>query len=125
MILQIILGPIATLWILPSKVAASCLFVTGSVGGLSLGLRYVRAHYIGVPEIDISVFSTTMLGVCVLSLMYTTLVKRWDDNFSSLPWKSLQHSAKTRLICPFTGSHSTEIVWSASTTHHDVGVAKP
>ena len=80
-----------------------CCVVTGSVGGLSLGLNYVRAHYIGIPEINISVISTTMLGLCLLVVLFTTLVQRWEDNFDSMPWKSLQHSAKTRLICPFTG----------------------
>ncbi len=80
-----------------------CCAVTGSVGGLSLGLNYVRAHYIGIPEINISVISTTMLGMCLLVVLFTTLVQRWEDNFDSMPWKSLQHSAKTRLICPFTG----------------------
>ena len=103
MILQIILGPVATLWILPAKLAISCLAVTGSVGGLSLGLRYIRAHYIGVPEINISVISTSMLGACVMLALYMTLIQRWEDNFDALPWRSLQHNAKTRLICPFTG----------------------
>ena len=77
--------------------------VTGSVGGLSLGLNYVRAHYIGIPEINISVISTTMLGLCLLVVLFTTLVQRWEDNFDSMPWKNLQHSPKTWLICPFTG----------------------
>ncbi|CAL5229982.1 g13414 [Coccomyxa viridis] len=36
-----------------------------------------------------------------------TLIQRWEDNFESLPWKSLQHTAKTRLICPFTGDPVT------------------
>ena len=101
--MQVILGPFATLWILPWRLAASCLFVTGSVGGLSLGLKYVRAHYIGIPEINISVLSTSMLGMSLLVLLFMTLVQRWEDNFDSLPWTSLQHNAKTRLICPFTG----------------------
>lgn len=115
MLIQIILGPVATLWILPWRVAASCLFVTGSVGGLSLGLKYVRAHYIGIPEINISVVSTSMLGISLSVLVFMTLIQRWEDNFDSLPWKSLQHSAKTRLICPFTGE---SLLWTSWALTH-------
>ena len=117
MLIQVIMGPFATLWILPWKLAASCLFVTGSVGGLSLGLKYVRAHYIGIPEINISVVSTSMLGMCLLVLLFMTLVQRWEDNFDSLPWTSLQHNAKTRLICPFTGERA---FWSWQALLHCV-----
>ena len=117
MFLQVMLGPFATLWILPWRLAASCLFVTGSVGGLSLGLKYVRAHYIRIPEINISVVSTSMLGMCLLVLLFMTLVQRWEDNFDSLPWTSLQHSAKTRLICPFTGER---VIWSRQALMHCV-----
>ena len=115
MILQAVLGPMATLWILPWRLAASCLCVTGSVGGLSLGLKYVRAHYIGVPEINISVVSTSMLGMSLLVVLYTTMVQRWEDNFDTLPWKSLQQSAKTRLICPFTGD---SVLWASHILVH-------
>ena len=117
MLIQVILGPFATLWILPWRLAASCLFVTGSVGGLSLGLKYVRAHYIGIPEINISVLSTSMVGMCLFVLLFMTLIQRWEDNFESLPWKSLQHTAKTRLICPFTGE---SIYWTWQALRHSV-----
>ena len=86
------------------------MLISGSIGGLSLGLKYVRAHIIGVPEINISTFSTVMLGVCVCLMLYLNLVNRWEDNFDSLPWKQQQNTPREKLLCPFTG-------WSAGT--HD------
>lgn len=102
MLFQTMFGPFATLWILPPVVSMSCLLITGSVCGLSLGLKYVRAHEIGIPEISVSVFSTSMVGVCLLLLLYMNVVSRWEDNFDTWPWKQ-QNPAKSNLYCPFTG----------------------
>jgi hypothetical protein len=103
MLIQIIISPWATLWILPPVVSLSCLLLSGSIAGLSLGLKYVRAYVIGIPEISISSCSTVILGICVLLLLYINLINRWEDNFDSLPWKKQQSAAKAGLSCPFTG----------------------
>ncbi|KAK9908128.1 hypothetical protein WJX75_002978 [Coccomyxa subellipsoidea] len=43
-----------------------------------------------------------MLGVSLLLLLYMNVVRRWEDNFDTWPWKQ-QNSAKSKLYCPFTG----------------------
>ncbi len=96
------MGPLATLWTLPPVISLCCLLICGSISGLSLGLKYVRAHEIGIPEVNISVFSTSMLGVSLLLLLYMNVVRRWEDNFDTWPWKQ-QNSAKSKFYCPFTG----------------------
>lgn len=104
MIFQALVGPLATLWTLPPVLSLCCVLISGSIAGLSLGLKYVRAHEIGIPEVNMSVFSTSMVGVSLLLLFYINVINRWEDNFDAWPWKQ-QNSAKSKLYCPFTGSH--------------------
>ena len=109
MLIEILFSPWANLWILPPRVAVLCLILSGSISGLSLGIRSVWATTIGMPEICITAISTIVIAACLALLLYINLLQRWENNFDSLPWKQLSHPmGKPSAFCPFTGWQSIQ-----------------
>ena len=99
-----IIGLWATVWMLPPAVSLMCLACCGCVSGLAFGVRHVWAGRTGMAEICTTVLSTTMLGLCVMLVLYVNLMRRLEDNFESLPWKRRSaEGSHPAAICPFTG----------------------
>ena len=108
MLIELLLSPWANLCILPPKVAALCLVLSGSISGLSMGFTYARAHIASMPEICITVVSTIVTAACLALLLHINLLQRWEDNFDSLPWRQQSLSTgQPSTFCPFTGSSRT------------------